>query len=381
MKIAVDGRSLSHPPTGITNVLICALNELAKQNTDWVFYILSNRELNEECGSKLSKLPNIVHYIDRLIRFQKLNKSTLWYLFKIYFMIKDLNVDYFWAPANILPPRIPENIKTIVTVHDLVAKDFRHTMKTGNKIYNDMFFDRSINTADIVWAVSNYTKEEIEKRYPLRKCKQTFVGSCIDKAVFKRVNVPFDERNFLLSKYSISDKFILYVGTLEPRKNLAFLLSLMPVLAKEGFYLLVVGAKGWGKSSVNAIVNSQGFPRDHVVFTGFVATEELVKLYNIASLFVSTSLNEGFGLPQLEAMNCGCPVVTSHNSAMIEIVKDAGQTVIGWDPEDWCNAVRDVYMNRDQFISKGFVKSEKYDWKTVISLFSQILKIPCKTSL
>ena len=376
MKIAVDGRSLSHPPTGITNVLICALNEFIKQNSECYIYILSNRAMNEECGKKLLILPNIVYVNVPLIVLSCLNKATLWYMFKVYFLLKNLNVDYFWAPANILPPIVPKGIKTILMIHDLVAKDFRHTMKTGNKIYNDIFFDRSINSADIIWAVSSYTKEEIEKRYPQRKCKQIFAGSCIDKSFFKKVIVAPDEKQALLKKYRVDEKFILYVGTLEPRKNITFLLSLMPVLAKEGFYLLVVGAKGWGKSRISDLVRCKGFPRDHVVFSGFVATEELVKLYNIAALFVSTSLNEGFGLPQLEAMNCGCPVVSAHNSAMIEIVTGAGHTVVGWDPEDWCNAVRNVFLNKKHFASQGFIKSEDYDWTKVISAFNPYL-LPC----
>ena len=104
--------------------------------------------------------------------------------------------------------------------------------------------------------------------------------------------------------------FLFFVGSFQPRKNLPFLLSLMPDLYKKGLQLLVVGGKGWKNTSISEIINSPGFPSEAVVFAKFVTNEQLADLYKIAECFVSTSLNEGFGLPQLEALKCGCPVVT-----------------------------------------------------------------------
>ena len=360
--IAIDGRVLMNPPAGIANYLINALGELSKQKPEWDFYILTNRDIHPECLDRLPDSDNIFHL---KMPFTKI--GILWYSTRLFYILKELRPDYFWAPANSLPPSVPEGIKTILTIHDLVAKDFRHTMSTLNRIYNDLYFDHSIRNADIIWSVSRYTKGEIENRYPERKCRDIFVGSGVNRTIFRKIDISHEDRRQTLSKIGVGEKFLLYVGTIEPRKNVDFLLSLMPILAKEGFWLLIVGSKGWGKSGISKIINSHGYPKEKVVFSGFLDTEDLVRIYNCATVFVSTSLNEGFGLPQLEAMNCGCPVVSSHNSAMIEIVHGAGQTVEGWDVADWCAAIRDVADNRERYIQRGFDKIAQFDWQKITS--------------
>jgi glycosyltransferase involved in cell wall biosynthesis len=177
----------------------------------------------------------------------------------------------------------------------------------------------------------------------------------------------------LCSKYGVIEPFILFVGTLEPRKNLDFMMKLIPQLAAAGLTLLVVGAKGWGRSNIAEIVQQPGFPADKVIFTGFVPTTDLVRLYNLAAVYVSTSLNEGFGLPQLEAMNCGCPVVSSHNSAMIEVVDGAGRTVKGWDVATWCDTILSVYNNREHYRNLGLQRSKQYEWAAVVHSIVQRL--------
>lgn len=362
--VAIDGRVFMSAPTGIANYLINALSEMSRQLPEWDFLILTNRDINTECLDRLPNAENILH-----LKKPFTNIGIVWYSTKLFYILQDLKPDYFWAPANSLPPSVPAGIKTILTIHDLVAKDFRHTMSTFNRIYNDRYFDKSIKNADIIWAVSRYTRDEIEQRYPARRCKDIFVGSGVDRNIFKPIEISDHERQELLKRVGVGDKFLLYVGTVEPRKNVVFLLSLMPILARAGYCLLIVGAKGWGKHGINEILDSPSFPRERIVLSGFLETGDLVKIYNCASVFVSTSLNEGFGLPQLEAMNCGCPVVCSHNSAMIEIVNDAGRTVKGWNADDWCSTILDVANSKEEYIRRGFEKAALFDWRELVTNF------------
>ena len=366
--IAIDGRVLMSAPAGIANYLINAINELSRQLPAWSFIILTNRDINPECFKLLAEADNIRHIKKRFT-----NIGILWYTIKLYHILKVLKPDYFWAPANSLPPFVPKGIKTMLTVHDLVSKDFRQTMTMVNRIYNDRHFNKSIANADIIWAVSNFTKVELEKRYPKRKCEDIFVGSAVDRSVFRPAKIFDVERKELLDRMGVGEKFLLYAGTVEPRKNIAFLLSLMPVLVREGYWLLIVGSKGWGKTNFSQILNSAGYPRDRVVFAGFLESDKLIKLYNCATVFISTSLNEGFSLPHLEAMNCGCPVVSPHNSAMIELVQGAGLTVKGWEVDDWCAAVRDVTTNREKYVKQGFARALRYDWQEIVNKFRERL--------
>ena len=159
---------------------------------------------------------------------------------------------------------------------------------------------------------------------------------------------------------------LLFVGSLEPRKNLSFLLRLMPDLYREhGIQLVVVGGKGWKNSDLRPIVEAPDYPQEAVVFCGYVTNNELVTLYNTADCFVSAALMEGFGMPQLEAMLCGCPIVTAHNTAMIEVAKgkDGATTVEGYDPEVWKEAILNTLKTRPQ-INQDHLS--EYDWADII---------------
>jgi glycosyltransferase involved in cell wall biosynthesis len=365
---AFDARNLMHPPSGSATYLICTLNELSTQQPDWTFYILSNRPLHPECEKLIIKRPNI-HFL----RMSFTRIGLVWYCTQLYFILKKLNPDFFWVPATLLPPFIPSGIKTIVTVNDMVPKDYTNTMSLFNRLYSSVFFDRSILNADILLAISNYTANEVKIRYPRRQSSEIIVGCGVDRSMFRQVTHTQDQRADICSKYGVTEPFILFVGTLEPRKNLAFMIRLMPQLATDGFTLLVVGAKGWGKSNIADIVQQPNFPADKVVFAGYVPTEDLVRLYNLAALYVSTSLNEGFGLPQLEAMNCGCPVVSPHNSAMVEVVEGAGMTVEGWDLGAWYDTILSVYNNSEYYRNLGLQRAKQYEWPAIVHSIAQKL--------
>ena len=360
-----------HTPGGNATYLICVLNELSAQQPEWVFYVLSNRPLHPECEKQIIKRPNIRFLCKSFTRI-----GLLWYCTQLYFILKKLNPDFFWAPATLLPPFIPSGVKTIVTVNDLVAKDYKHTMSLINRIYSGVLFDRSLMNADVLLAISNYTADEVRRRYQGRRSCDINIGCGVDRSIFQLQAHTPEQRKEICSKYGVSEQFILFVGTIEPRKNLTFMLNLMPQLAAAGFSLLVVGARGWGKTPIADIVQQVEFPADKVVFAGFVPTEDLVRLYNVAMVYVSTSMNEGFGLPQLEAMNCGCPVVSPHNSAMIEVVEGAGRTVKGWDPAIWCDTILSVNNNREKYRKLGLQRSEQYQWPAVARSITLTLSRP-----
>ena len=369
MKIAIDCRALMNPPAGVANYLITAINEISAQKPSWLLYLLVNRDLHREAQSRIKKGGNVIIVKDPLRILGGI--GILWYVVKIYFILKQLKPDYFWTPANVLPPMVPRGIRAIVTVQDLVSKQYANTMMLVDRFYYGILFDKSVNNAEILWTLSNYTKNELERNYPNRKCRDILVGECIDKELFHKENISTQEKREILQRLRISKKFILFVGTIEPRKNLKFLISLMPELAKDGFSLLIVGAKGWGNSGIDEILNSKYFPRDRVVFSGFLNTEELVKIYNTASLLVLPSINEGFGLPALEAMCCGCPVVAADNSGLREVVENGGLLISGWDRKNWIDGIRGVYEKRDMFVKSGLEKACEYNLANSIERFTE----------
>ncbi len=357
---AIDGRNLMHPPDGSATYLICVLNELSNQQPEWKFHILTNRPLHPECEMRIHRRQNIIFHRKSFTRI-----GLLWYCTQLFFTLKMLKPDFFWAPATLLPPFIPSGVKTIVTVNDMVPKDYKHTMSLFNRLYNKVFFDRSILNADTLLAISNYTAGEVKSRYPHRRSNELTIGCGVDRSIYRPVTLTPDQHADICVKYGVSEPFLLFVGTVEPRKNLAFMMRLMPQLAAAGFTLLVVGAKGWGNTPIAKIVHQPDFPDDKVVFAGYVPTEDLVQLYNLAAVYVSTSLNEGFGLPQLEAMNCGCPVVSPHNSAMVEVVEGAGMTVKEWNVDTWCGTILSVFKKSEHYRNLGLQRSNRYEWPAI----------------
>lgn len=364
MNLAIDCRALRKRPAGVPNFLIGVINYLAVNKKEWKVYLLSNEDFHPEVNRKLKSADNVIRIIEPLPVFSSI--ATLWYLLKVASILKRLEISVFYSPIPNLPFNIPPHIKTMITVHDMVYKLFPETMSFGNRLINFFLHDRSIRNADKVWAVSDYTKGEIETFFPERKSRAIVVGTSIDKAIFYHQEVSDERKQQILGKYGLSAEFIITVGTLEPRKNLQFLFSLMQSMQLENQELLIVGGKGWGDAGVSNhqlpdnILNS-------IKFAGFVSDEDLTVLYNIASAYVSTSLNEGFCLPLLEAMTCGCPVVAAHNSGMIEVVEGGGQTVTGWDRQTWIKSIKDAISNRQVYVEKGFKKARTFNWDDVMT--------------
>ena len=363
MKVAIDCRSFRKKPAGVPNILLSAINTLATLQKDYTLYLLSNEGFHAEIEARLVSSAQIKKIISPLPFLPQI--AILWYLLKLPFMVRRLDADIYYSVIPNLPFWLPKKTKTLLTVHDMVYKRFPETMSSMNWWINFFLHDRSIRRADRILADSQYAKREIELCFPRRKSSDILVGAAVEKNIFRPGSPSENERRQLLQKFNTHEKFILFAGTLEPRKNLSFLMALAPDLARHGFSLLIVGAKGWGKEDFDKL-KGEHYPEDKISFTGFISTDELVKLYQIASVYVSTSLNEGFGLPQLEAMCCGCPVVAAHNSAMIEMVEGAGETVQGWDRNEWINKIIKVDQHRDEYIIRGFERAKSYEWETVI---------------
>ena len=371
MNILVDARALVAKPAGIAAVIVQSIKFITRLRPDVHFRLLAPAPLNATVQESLVSNHQVtieVCPIKGLSRIPPLAWSNL----RVPKAVKKYKPDLFWSPFPSLP--VIWNTKTprLITVHDVVHKEFQETMTLRSRVGSILSTDRAINEADLIWANSNYTKESIGKYYPVKKCNEIFVGCSVDTDLFK-INDNL-ERDEILREYGLQGRFLLFVGSLEPRKNLPFLLSLMPELYRRGMQLLVVGGKGWKNSSISATLNAPGFPLESVVFAKYVTNEQLAELYNVADCYVSTSINEGFGLPQLEALMCGCPVVTSHNSAMIEVVDGVGRTVKGWDKDVWINTIMEEVEGRKSFKVEDS-KLKRYDWTYIVdSLFKYIGK-------
>ena len=372
MNILIDGRIWSLFSAGVGTFFTCAIIEWAKQRENDTFYIILPKGL--DARYELSSIP----YNIKLLNYSKLFPQRLPNIvilqLLVPFLCRKLHINMYYSPVPHLPYFIPSKVKTMVTVHDVVNIEMVQTMSWTNRLATSIFFGQAIKKADYLWTNSYYTKSKVEEYYPSRHCKEIFTGDAADRNLFFHRTLSDDQLQHIKQKYGIKNPFILFVGSLEPRKNLKFLLSIIPDLYKEhGIQLVVVGGKGWKNTDLKDIVESPAFPKESTIFCGHVSNEDLVMLYHTAACFVSCALMEGFGMPQLEALLCGCPVVTAHNSAMIEVAegKDGAVTVEGYDPRVWEKAILNTVSEKPIINQKQLIE---YDWKKIIRNLQELLK-------
>ncbi len=367
MIILIDGRTFTATSAGISTFLKDCIMAWATLNPGDTFNIVLPKPVHETFTR--DGLPgNVIVEEHSNALFRRL-PNLVWLLTMMPILARRWKAEIYFSPVPCLPYLLPKSIKKIIVVHDVVNIEFQHTMQWTNVLINKMFFNRSIKKADIIWTNSLYTQNKVKQYFPQRQCQDIFTGASIDRSIYHTLKLSEEEKAATMQAYAIRHPFILFVGSLEPRKNLSFLLSLMPVLwLRKKVQLVVVGGKGWKNSHIRSIVEAEDYPRESIVFCGYVPNEDLVKLYNMAQCFVSASLNEGFGMPQLEALLCGCPIVTAHNSAMIEVAKgkDGATTVEGYKEEDWLDAIIHVleshpHVNTDQLAH--------YDWNLILKNF------------
>jgi glycosyltransferase involved in cell wall biosynthesis len=378
MKIAFDGVRLAKKPMGVTNIGISIINTYARLCPQHSFYILTNGELHPEVRSKLQMRENIILVKSPLPIFGSI--GFLWSIFKFHRLLRKIRPDVLIAPNFfVVTWFLPKKLKLVLYVHDLVFKKYRNTMQLITKLQMQLFFEASLRRANILWFNSTYTEQEFIHHYPdISQRTLLFAGAGINPGFLQRIAQPATRTNPFYKKTGLRKDYLLFVGTVEPRKNLAFLLRLFKVLEAGKYQLVIAGDPGWGdtRKHIDEILAEHDYPRDSVHFIGYVTDDELIALYRDAVLYISTSLNEGLGLPQLEAMACGCPVLAPHNSAMIEVVQGAGITVKGWETGDWRMAFLTIVADRQQYINRGHLRVKNYQWDEVIIRLNNYLDGP-----
>lgn len=371
MNILVDGRPLITHSAGIANFLNGSLSSWARQKPEDSFYVTLPQNMHSTVV--FGVLPPNVLFIEVSNWLFRLLPNIVWLCITMPFLARKWKATIYYSPLPCLPFFLPRKTQRIVVVHDVVNIEYPETMQWTNVLANKLFYKRSIKKADLIWTNSLYTRQKVEHYFPQRRCKEIFTGCSVNRSLYQPMPIQEDEADAIKKELGIQGRFILFVGSLEPRKNLSFLLSLMPEIYKRtGRQLVVVGAKGWKNSGIREMVEDKAFPRQSTVFCGYVSNEQLAKLYNMADCFVSASLNEGFGMPQLEALLCGCPIVTAHNSAMIEVAqgKKGAVTVEGYDPQVWTEQICEVCKNRPPV---DITQLAAYDWDLILEAFLQYL--------
>lgn len=358
MRIAIDATATSSQRAGQEGYTFNLIKGLVSVGNENNYFIFAKKEILDELNinkPNFRLIPCNIH--SRPIRL-------LWELFVLPFHIKRYRIGILHSPHYIIP-LLNFGWKSVVTIHDMTFFLYPGVHTFSKKLFFRWMISYSIKKADMVICVSESTKRDMMKLLNAPNGKLITVPEAADDIYMPVNNLKSTEE--IKQKYRITGKFILYVGVLEPRKNISALIKAFSQLLDKGFnyQLVIAGKKGWDYNQIFEMVKNLKL-EDKIIFTGYVPSEDLLFLYNAAKLFVYPSLYEGFGIPVLEAMCCGTPVITSNISSMPEVAGEGAILINPHSIEELRDAMIQCLSNKelsDELRKKGLERAKKFSWE------------------
>lgn len=356
MHIGIDGRaSRWYRGTGIGT---------------YTYELISNLNLIDKINNYSLFLPDNAKFNSLNINFtnEKINenpKENFWENVSLPNTFRDKNLDLYHIPQNGVG--LPEKLqcKAVITLHDIIPLKMPETVSDGYKyIFND-HIPRILNHINGIITVSDFSKEDIAKEFNYPKSK-IFVTPLAAEDIYKPLN-KISCKNLLSKYYSIDTDFILYVGGFSPRKNILGLIEAFALLkksCKNDLFLVIAGKHGISYETYKNKAIELNIEKD-VLFPGFIPLNFMPVFYNLAEMLVYPSFYEGFGLPPLEAMACGTPVIASKNTSIPEVLQNSALLI---DPKN-INEIKEAMSKllfdktyKNKLIIKGLNRSKEFNW-------------------
>jgi glycosyltransferase involved in cell wall biosynthesis len=379
MHVGINAQLLSFSQNyrngGISRYIRYLLTELAKQPGQHHYTIFVN---GQDVVERLAAYHPQITYVPVSWPETRPAARVAWEQLTLPSLLRQRHIDVFHSPANVLPEMLPRYCAGVVTLHDLAFLRFPNVLTRSKRMYHRTFTLRSLRHATRIIADSDSTKRDAVELVNIPAKRIQTVHPCID-AGFSSV-IHEEEKDAFRQKQGLADGFILYLGTLEPRKNITTILEAYAQLRKTRAIqekLVLAGGKGWFYDSIFEKVQQLGLESE-VMFPGFVADAEQALWYSAASAFIYPSLYEGFGLPVAEALACGTPVVTSNVSSLPEAGADIALCVDPYDVEAMADALYKALVDlnyREQCRSRALSVAQLFSAQAmaaqIISVYEQ----------
>jgi glycosyltransferase involved in cell wall biosynthesis len=365
MRIGIDGKVISSRAGGIGtsafNLVRSCLRMAAEHYPQMEFVVFTGPHT---CSEGIQGTNCTID-----TRFQGIESSLLRLLFLIPRGLRAQRIDLFHGLDHIGVPLFAKVGRYVATIHDMIPLLWPQWVTRKHRLVVTAAYCRLRRQADMVIAPSEATKADIVRRLQINPQRIAVIPWGCDER-FQPGGDP-EHLAAVQHRYRLPAQYLLFAGTLEPRKNLTTLLHAYAMLRAEGcgndLKLVVAGRTGWLYADIFDTVKTLALDEE-VIFTGFVDDKDLPDLYRGAQLFVYPSLYEGFGLPILEAMASGVPVITSDVASMPEVAGDAAILVDPHDPKAIAESIAQALAEdrqRQAMIQKGLARVERFTWDSV----------------
>lgn len=366
MKIGIEGIPFFGNRSGIgqfSKRLVEAMSELDESpNLEIIRPLMPHRKLTELPIAPSKKLSyRIVRWSPPILYYQ-LFKRTGWAPPYDLVALRKYDALIFF---NFVAFPVRKKVPSILFIHDLSHIHYSQYTSPKNLVWLNKFVPRSIKRADKIVTISESSRNDIAQFYKVPKKDISVVYPALDHNEYKPR--PSEEVSAVRKKFKIDKPYVLSVCTLEPRKNLIGVLKAfdsLPDSTKEKYTLVLAGGKGWLDGEIQEVYEKIN-KKYSVIKTGYVDDEDLPALYSGADLFVWPAFYEGFGMPPLEALACGTPVITADNSSLPESVGTAAITVKAEDTEAITKNIQKVLTDKKlqaKMQADGFKQAQKFSW-------------------
>jgi len=356
MRIGIDARPLSRQRTGIGNYLKGLVDLLPQIAPEHSYFLYSNRSIDLPIAEAAFQ-----HRVDHAFGWCP---GSFWLLGRGARLARPDALDIYWATNAILPPRLPPGVLKVVTVYDMVWLRCPETTSRYNLLVQTLCAKEAITKADIIVVISRSTGDELKDRMGVSHHKIRLIYPGIPPVYFPQD--PSRAAAYISEKYSVPIRYMATVGSVEPRKNLKVLVDALTLLKRNGQLdcpLLVAGASGWRNSELFRQIRLAGLSDNEIKFMGYLPDADLPQFYAGAQVFLFPTLYEGFGLPPVEAMACGTPVIASDSQCMPEVLDDAAILLPATAADSFATAIvrvlGDQLLRRD-LRRKGIQRAQNF---------------------
>jgi glycosyltransferase involved in cell wall biosynthesis len=374
MRIGIDATAVPPKPMGAGLYIVYLIRELGKLDSLHEFVVFAQEYLRPNLEGSVDRQLQIV-WLKNMSRPRRLT----WEQTVFPRLIREMGLDLLHSPHYTMPLFCP--VPTVVTFHDMTYFIYPEKHTLAKRYFFPWMMRRSSRRADKIIADSESTRQDAIRFVKVPPDKITTVHLGYNE-IFRQIT---DQEMLqeIEQQYHLPDRFVFYAGAFEPRKNVPLLLNAFEQIASKhaDLHLVVTGGTGWNNQETLAQIDRMQ-SKDRIIRLGHIPHADLPAIFNLAEVFVYPSLYEGFGLPPLEGLACGTPVITTNISSMPEVVGNAGILVPPDEEAALVQAMTDVLTDddlRQRLSAAGPVRAANFTWRhtaeKTLKIYEQVLDV------